>query len=474
MKKTIFYILPVLGLGLISCGNKSKNTDVKINSVIATHDNKAVEVTQEYNDNYFSEPSSNFNIKRMRSSFVLSNSSVSKTHIASFLTQAGYSNIYSNDAYDNTTVDSIGYTLAYKEIGDDTIINCTIRGFDYKFEWYSNFKIGESGPHTGFNEAKNKVLDGIIKYINDNNLNEKELKFWITGYSRGGAVSNLVTKSLDQYAYYLNNNSLYNNLELDYDYKNIKLNIDLEDIYCDTFEAPNVDTEDNVDKLSSITNNIFNAINPDDWIPKIPSFLKKHGIEKNIALNISNTELINKAKEFGINDIGSFREVNIIRMPVSTITQNLYFYSFDSYLKTCGIKDRETYYNTYESSISYIMSYFISLDPSLLGNVFEFANDNPVFLNEFNVNSQTELILKISQDEIKLSDVILKYLDYNQISYDDELVSSFTVFDALISNYINNDNITKTHVATLLFNYQNIIDDHYAEINYSYLLLYKG
>ncbi|MCR5350696.1 MAG: hypothetical protein K6E20_06875 [Acholeplasmatales bacterium] len=456
---------------LLSC-QKNNDNDTKIDSIIVSSKAK-VEVKAKYNDDYFDDSSYEFNLKRMKSSYVLANASNSKEDASSFLTQAGFSNIYSNDAYDDTKTDSIAYTIASRKIDDDILISCAIRGFNYGLEWYSNFQVGESGVHTGFSEAKDKVIRGIIEYINDNNLNDSSIKFWITGYSRGGAVSNLVTKSLNQYAYYKTNNKLYNDINFDYDYSNVSFNLKLDDIYCDTFEAPTVDTEENINKLTEINKNIFNGINPDDWITKIPSYLKRYGIDKNITLNVDSEDLRKKASEFGLEDIGTFREVNMLNFPVSSITQNFYFNSFDSYIKAAGIKDRQTYYDTYQTSISTVMSYFINLGPESLSTIISFAKDNPDFLKEFGVESETELLWQLAKDKIKLSDVILKYLDYNKISYDELVVESFYVFDSLVSQFVKNDTDTKIHTATLMYNINNIVDDHYSELNYAYLLLYK-
>ena len=67
------------------------------------------------------------------------------------------------------TLDSIGVIAGLRKIEIDskkyTLIAVAVRGANYEAEWGANLLLGESGNHLGFENAKNKVLDFLVKYI---------------------------------------------------------------------------------------------------------------------------------------------------------------------------------------------------------------------------------------------------------------------------------------------------------------------
>lgn len=66
----------------------------------------------------------------------------------------------------------------------------------YNGEWASNVSIGASGESEGFADATRQTMDFLAEYINKYNIDTNNTKFWVTGYSRTGAVSNMVAKRL--------------------------------------------------------------------------------------------------------------------------------------------------------------------------------------------------------------------------------------------------------------------------------------
>ncbi len=107
---------------------------------------------------------------------------------------------------------TIGVTIASKTIKDAsgveyTLVPIAVRGAGYEAEWTSNvtMKAGVGTEHWGFADAANKVTAEVNSYLARHNLTEKakqgKVKFWIAGYSRAGATSNLTARRLlDQYA----------------------------------------------------------------------------------------------------------------------------------------------------------------------------------------------------------------------------------------------------------------------------------
>lgn len=76
-----------------------------------------------------------------------------------------------------------------------TIVAIWINGYTAGgYEWISNFELGTGEYHTGFYKASEKVFSAIKKYIQGSNSGK--LKVWITGHSRGAALTNLVAMRL--------------------------------------------------------------------------------------------------------------------------------------------------------------------------------------------------------------------------------------------------------------------------------------
>ncbi len=161
----------------------------------------------------------------------------------------GFSNIHHNKAYDiKPTVNSIGVAIASKQVqfdGDNyTVLAVGVRGAGYEAEWGSNLLLGKSGPAEGFSKAKDQVIQEIKDYIKKNNIT-KNVKIWIAGFSRAGAVSNLTGEEITK------NPSAFKTVP--------------EDVYCYTFEAPQ---GAEIGKQLE-TKNIHNTIIPYDLVPYV-------------------------------------------------------------------------------------------------------------------------------------------------------------------------------------------------------------
>ena len=109
--------------------------------------------------------------------------------------------ICANEWFDvKPTRDSIGAIVGHKHIidGEDeyTLIAIAMRGAGYESEWASNLTIGAEGQHKGFTEAKEDVWEFLGRYISEQDISGP-VKMWVTGYSRGGAVANLIGGEID-------------------------------------------------------------------------------------------------------------------------------------------------------------------------------------------------------------------------------------------------------------------------------------
>ena len=189
-------------------------------------------------------------------------------NVIQFLSSCGFDNIEPVNLNKRPTNDSIGYTLGSKEITvwDETthsnetytLVAVGVRGAGYGAEWASNVTIGNTstnalpsnGRHYGFDHSADIVCSGIRDYLEElggkGKLNDR-VKYWVTGFSRAGAVANLVAGKLTDRA----STDYYSSQD---------------DIYGYTWECPQgAATHD--DALSY--KNIHNIINAMDAVPKV-------------------------------------------------------------------------------------------------------------------------------------------------------------------------------------------------------------
>ena len=186
--------------------------------------------TIKYSDSYFDAPSPGDHPELRAVSYALglagfeneadgypSDSSTPNPKLQLFLEQLGFSNFQKWDTESDGDGHSMGTTIARKTLPDgQTLIVVAPRNYNYMTEWLSNFNVGTSGDHAGFNESAGYIKERLDEYIYTNHLSD--YKIWMVGYSRGGAVVDLVAKKINE------------NI-LDYDMK-------ADDFYVYTFGAP--------------------------------------------------------------------------------------------------------------------------------------------------------------------------------------------------------------------------------------------
>ena len=188
-----------------------------------------------------------------------------------FLQDCGFENIEPNGLNAKPTNDSIGFTIASKEItvwNADTQRNETYtlvavgcRGAGYGSEWASNVTIGDpstgaipaNGRHYGFDHSADIVCEGIRQYLSKYGITEN-VKYWVTGFSRAAAVANLVAGKLTDGAA-----SAYHTQQ--------------KDVYGYTWECPQAaSTSENALNYK----NIHNIINAMDAVPKVSPSAFQH------------------------------------------------------------------------------------------------------------------------------------------------------------------------------------------------------
>lgn len=185
--------------------------------------------------------------------------------IQGFFEEIGFTDFETNDDYKKASAfDTIGVAAANKKVDDYTVIAVTVRSGGYFREWANNVWLGDGSKsdnmHEGFYNAANKLLDFLSSYASDKNINGK-VKVWLCGFSRGGATTNIAGGLLD--------NKIKNNEKI----FECPATLSHDDLFVYTFEAPQGAnyTSKTVEKPgSSLYNNIWNVVNPNDIVTKVP------------------------------------------------------------------------------------------------------------------------------------------------------------------------------------------------------------
>lgn len=114
----------------------------------------------------------------------------------------GDAQYYNYDIDVGAAGDFVGYSMARKTITLNgkrtTIVAIILRGGGYGGEWVSNLHTGAGNAHSGFIIPVNEVFNAAKSYLAS--AKEKgelgEVKLWVSGYSRGAIVANLLAARL--------------------------------------------------------------------------------------------------------------------------------------------------------------------------------------------------------------------------------------------------------------------------------------
>lgn len=143
--------------------------------------------------------------------------------------------------------DTCGYMIAAKKLPDDTfLIPVVIRSHAYGGEWVSNAHAVEDDcpDHVaGFKKAADTAYDAVMDYLSRRGFDLGRVKPWVCGYSRGGAVTNLLGARLT-----------------------FESGIGKDNIFAYSFATPVTV----FDRANLFTDNIFNIISEIDVVPRMP------------------------------------------------------------------------------------------------------------------------------------------------------------------------------------------------------------
>jgi len=167
----------------------------------------------------------------------------------------GYKSFKYDVKLDNSD-DTSGYAFAYKEIDGEKVMAIAVRSSGYGSEWASNLRVTSGNDeHKGFGNTADAVYKDAAAYAKANGIT----KIWITGYSRGAAIANVLAKRVAD-------NKL----------------VDSDNLYCYTFETPTTT------KKSVEVQGLYNVINSADVVAQIPFYFwgyRRYGQDEFYVVN---------------------------------------------------------------------------------------------------------------------------------------------------------------------------------------------
>lgn len=168
----------------------------------------------------------------------LSMSAADEKLLTENLKALGYGDI-STVAFRHSGRDKIGMCIGSRVSSNRLHIAVVLRG-TCGDEWYSNFDVGYTAEHSGFAKAADFAELTLGDYVFTRAIGT-EPDFFVTGYSRGGAVANILSKRLcDRYG--------------------------LDSVSAYTFAAPSTTISRRTNRYSCI----FNLTRQEDFFTRVP------------------------------------------------------------------------------------------------------------------------------------------------------------------------------------------------------------
>ena len=201
-----------------------------------------------YSDSLFDSENGEYDHVLARASLALSMTSFRQEDVTAFLGELGYKKVVSYRYDQNGDEDKSAMTMASKNVNDDTIVAVVMRSGKYGDEWGSNGRVGYDGEafgyHYGFREAAEDALVQLREYAAENSIDLGDVTVWVTGFSRGAAVANVLGMLLQEEGV-----------------------VDSGKLFDYTFATPSTVSESS---LNGEYSGIYNVVNPLDIVTRLP------------------------------------------------------------------------------------------------------------------------------------------------------------------------------------------------------------
>ncbi len=329
----------------------NKDVTLKMNGGVRTSETSIVyDLSFKYDEECFTKSAKTYDKDLSMISFGASLVSINEERGEAFYKTLEYQNITTHGYDEAPTEDSIGYFIAHKTIEDFELVTLSFRGFDYQKEWVNNFVIGKTGNHAGFDARGQEVYQELQYYISDYCAN-KTLKLWINGYSRAGALSNVLAS---------------------YILKGEEISVTQDNMFVYTFEAPASLSEENAIAYE----NVHNVINNADLITFIPP--TNYGLARcGVDYPIYNANVSTLIKELD-QEIVIPEYVSSDTLEEEGVTDDITLcqYAVNAVFNNPTIGDdvaantREQYVDGYQEGLSGMIGYIFMMKPTTLTQMF--------------------------------------------------------------------------------------------------------
>ncbi len=426
MRKRSFFVLSIVLAVLLlfcSCEDSSSRREapgdvVVFNSNISVFMNSTEKtLTNTFKTEYFRRDATDFDWELAMLSLPVASPSDRDTAMSNIVAM-GFDNI---QYYWNTDEFPLlcSYIMGHRTVDEYDLIVVYLNFVNYDVEWSSNLVIGAEGNHEGFDIGAQQVYMALKRYVNRYYSGNK-LKLWLTGYSRGGGLSDaLAFKILD-----------------DKEAGVRVLNVADKDMYAYSFEAPAtvLKTATNYNCIHSILvdTDLIAALPPADYELKHPgvkhplngdpdnlnSLLHKY-ISQDLSMPVFKT-----AAEIGIEGETFTKPDEFVEFLLRRLTG-----ATTETPDTPSFADRETFYKTIESRLAYLLQVLMRQKRAGLN----------ALVASLSGKSQTELFSIFGEWIDKEHDRFYEYLypildDCSVVYYDAKLKEACTLLPGLFSN----------------------------------------
>ena len=399
-------------------------------------------------------------------------------NVRNLLTMLGYSDYDCSESFhQKPSDDSIAIAAAAKKPAgaDYTLMAVAVRGGGYEAEWSGNFSLGKVGNHTDFQQCADYCMTFLRQYVQDHHITGR-VKLWLTGYSRGGAVGNIMAGEIDR------GNALPG------------LTVRYEDMYAYFFEPPQ-GVEVSNDPRNARYNNIWNFLNYNDVVPLVAmselgfsrygrdyyypdATMANYAAQREAMLHFYDAQESKEFREYTVDDfqMKKFDPANgfIVDDTESTMTQGDFERKLVSKMVTDTIKTRDNYVNEYQNGFRAVLH--VVFGQRLLtgseGDVERFVNALQKNIQEQDTAAQFAEAAQNPWDEnglrTVLSDVIVQSMNDAEVNALDPVTLSKFVNGAvkLVGGMLITD---PDLTVTLLTHLTSIANGHYPEVGMAWL-----
>lgn len=357
-----------------------------------------------YKAEYFEEDAKVFNKDLALLSCGKSLMSESEKTIKDFYSQAEFDNVETHYVAVKTE-DTVSYAFAHIKIEEFDLVSLVVCGHNYGLEWKNNFLVGESGDHLGFSMRANDIYSSLKTYL----ANYENYKLWISGYSRGAAIANVLSHYI---------------LSRD------EIEIEQEDMFVYTFEAPKGLAAENAIPYE----NVFNVLYSGDLITYFAPAelgLARCGIDYDLYTSSQdlNDKLTAFDKDIDMPKFVPYNDLTDSSRKVATEQEGIQ--SLITYLSREGTdSDSELYFHTRQDYVDKVQH--------TLQTVFSIIFSVPAEVLTLMIEGAMENILTLLGSPEAICNFIMPFLDLAGYAYDPDvlLADCIVVYKLAMTNVL--------------------------------------